>query len=128
MTAPVTVSGLDRHGVSLMSPLDPAFDETARPLIGSRADRVFKMKPMLVIVRNDAPRTIVALSLTWRVSKRVGGLVHRTNSVFPHVVCGDQTVSRDAAGGPARRGELFGTYVAAKQDWYRTILAGLDAR
>jgi phosphoserine phosphatase len=23
--------------------------------------------------------------------------------------------------------ELFGTYVAAKQEWYRTILAGLDA-
>ncbi len=23
--------------------------------------------------------------------------------------------------------ELFGTYVAAKQQWYRTILAGLDA-
>ena len=30
---------------------------------------------------------------TWRVSKRVGGLVHRTNSVFPHVVCGDQAIA-----------------------------------
>jgi len=191
MTAPVTVSGLDRHGISLISPLDPAFDEMARPLIGSRADRVFKIKPMLVIIRNDTIRTIVAMSLTWRVSKLVGGLVHRTNSVFPHVICGDQAVSRMRPG--VRPGEthvvaagcvvealdqlegesdswiehfvaerdravdgatavaieldaaifddgtlvgmnqdgwlsdLFGTYIGAKQDWYRTILAGLDS-
>jgi hypothetical protein len=190
MSPPVTVSGLDRHGVSLVSPIDPGFDEMARPLIGSRADHVFKMKPMLVVVGNDSPRTIVAMSLTWRVSKRVGGLLQRTNSVFPHVVCGDQAISRMRPG--VRPGEahviaagcvvenldalegesdswiehfvgerdralegattvaieldaaifddgglvganqdgwlsdLFATYVAAKQDWYRTILAGLD--
>ena len=42
MTAPVTVSSIARHGVSLVSPVDPSFDEIARPLIGSRADRIFK--------------------------------------------------------------------------------------
>ena len=190
MTAPVTVSGIERHGVSLVSPVDPSFDAIARPLIGSRADRIFKMTPMLVVVRNDAPCTIVALSLTWRVSKRVGGLVHRTNSVFPRVVCGDQAIARARPG--VRPGEahaiaaacvveglddvpepddwiehfveerdravdgatavaieldaavfddgtlvgvnqdawlsdLFGTYVAEKQEWYRTILAAIDA-
>jgi len=190
MGLPVTVMGLDGQGVSLVSPLDSTFESTARPLIGSRADRILKMAPMLVVVRNAAPHTIVALSLRWRVSKAVGGYVHRTNSVFPHVICGDQAIARARAG--VRSGEahvvaagcvvegldaidesdswiehfvterdravdgataiaieldaaifddgtlvganqdgwlsdLFGTYVGAKQEWYRTILAGLDA-
>jgi hypothetical protein len=53
------------------------------------------MKPMLVIVENRSPRPIVAISLTWRVRNRDGGLIFRTNSIFPHVVCGDQAVARE---------------------------------
>jgi hypothetical protein len=95
---PLTVRGLDADGIPLISPQTPQFDTIARPLIGSRADRVLRMKPMLVVVENATAMTIVAISLTWRIRKHVGGLVMRTNSIFPHALCGDQAVARQRPG------------------------------
>ena len=95
---PLSVCGLDADGVLLISPLNPHFDAIARPLIGSRANRILRMKPMLVVVENAAARRVVAISLTWRIRKHVGGLIARTNSIFPHVVCGDQAVARQRPG------------------------------
>ncbi len=190
MTVPVTIRDLSSDGVRLISPDAPEFDALAAPLVGSRAPRVLKMKPALVIVRNDSPRTIVAESLTWRVGRNVGGLVQRTNSQFPEVIVGDTAISRSRKGvkpgecqvvaagcvvenldaidemdtwiehfvgerdrmvadstgiaieldavifddgqlaGPDENGWLrgmFGSYVTEKQQWYRQILAALDA-
>jgi len=98
MNTSIAISDMAGHGVRLISPPALEFDDLARPLIGTRASRVLKMKPMLVVVANDSPSTIVALSVIWRVTKPVGGLVHETNSTFPHVVCGDQLISRSRPG------------------------------
>lgn len=95
---PLTVRGLDADGVTLISPLSPQFDAIARPLIGSRANRILRMKPMLAVVENSAARRVVAISLAWRIRKPVGGLLARTNSIFPHVVCGDQAIARQRPG------------------------------
>jgi hypothetical protein len=36
MTLSIRVDGLDAHGVELLPPTQPAFDEVARPLLGER--------------------------------------------------------------------------------------------
>ncbi|HEY6357398.1 MAG TPA: hypothetical protein VIX35_04090, partial [Vicinamibacterales bacterium] len=68
---------------------------------------MLKMKPALVLVRNDSPRTIVAVSLTWRVTKRSGAERHRTNSTSPNVIVGDTRVAHSPR---ERRGVLPGEY------------------
>jgi hypothetical protein len=58
----IRVNGLDAHGVDLLSPTRPEFDEVARPLLGERiADTGLRLKPMLVIVSNENVRTVVSL-------------------------------------------------------------------
>jgi hypothetical protein len=94
MAFSIRVDGLEAGGVPLLSPTLPTFDALARPLLGERiADIGLKLKPMLVIVSNEAPQTIVALSLIWRVTHQGG---HRTSSwshtSFPEVICGDVLV------------------------------------
>jgi hypothetical protein len=47
----------------LLSPTQPEFDESARPLLAERiADIGLRLKPMLVIVANENTRTVVSLS------------------------------------------------------------------
>jgi hypothetical protein len=191
MALSVRVTGLDAYGVELLSPTRPEFDELARPLLGERIANVgLRLKPMLVIVSNTNVRTIVSLSLIWRVIHRDGTTGrYWSHTSFPDVICGD--VSSDPAGlqtgqrrieayglvihGWSRWDEyfdqflgqfveqkdalladavdlhielnavifadgrligaddesalrdLFSAYVQAKQDWYRGIIAALDA-
>ena len=100
MALSIRVNGLDAHGVELLSPTRPEFDEFARPLLGERiADVGLRLKPMLVIVSNQNVRTIVSLSLVWRVTHQDG----RTTEVwghtsFPEVICGDVVLSPHPAG------------------------------
>jgi hypothetical protein len=96
----IRVNGLDAYGVELLSPTRLEFDEFARPLLGERiADVGLRLKPMLVIVSNENVRTIVSLSLVWRVTHRDG----RTSrfwghTSFPEVICGDVLLSHHPAG------------------------------
>jgi hypothetical protein len=82
---------LESDGVTLVSPLRPDFDSLARPLLGERiADIGLGLKPMLVIVRNQSPRTIVSFAIVWRIAYP-GGRTHVfwCHTSFPDVVCGD---------------------------------------
>jgi hypothetical protein len=100
MALSIGVNGLDAYGVELLSPTRPEFDEVARPLLGERiADVSLRLKPMLVIVSNENVRTVVSLSLVWRVTHRDG----RTTRIwqhtsFPEVICGDVVLSHHPAG------------------------------
>jgi hypothetical protein len=98
MALSVRVTGLDPHGVELLSPTRPEFDEFARPLLGERIANVgLRLKPMLVIVSNENIRTIVSLSLIWRVIHRDGTTGrYWSHTSFPGVICGD--VEHSAAG------------------------------
>jgi hypothetical protein len=93
----VTVSDLPNAGVTLVSPDDARFDDLARPLIGSYADRLLALKPLLVIVQNRSPKTIVAVSVVWTLSNTVGRERMWTNSTFPNAVIGVLT-GRERAG------------------------------
>jgi hypothetical protein len=99
MSFPIHVRGLD--GVRLISPTEPDFDDLARPMIGRIAERALKLKPMLVIVANDSTQTVVAFSHKWTVTHQDGHITtSRSNSSFPHVVCGDVAVARGQLGLP----------------------------
>jgi hypothetical protein len=89
MTIPVTLSDLNGDGVRLTSPLNPDFDRIARPLIGRRADQLFGLKPLLVLIANDTRKTVAAASVVFRVAKPTGGIVAWTNVGFPDVIVGD---------------------------------------
>jgi hypothetical protein len=96
----IRVDGLDAHGVSLLSPLRPEFDELARPLMGERiADVGLRLKPLLVIVSNETAQTIVSLSLIWRV-RRLDGWKEQSwcHTSFPELVCGDVLEGRETVG------------------------------
>jgi hypothetical protein len=88
------VDGLDADGVKLISPADPQFDELARALMSERIAHVgLQLKPMLVIVSNESPQTIVSLSIVWRIIHE-GGRTTRMwcHTSFPEIVCGDLLV------------------------------------
>jgi hypothetical protein len=100
MALSIRVNGLDADGVELLSPTRPEFDEFARPLLGERIANVgLRLKPMLVIVSNENVRTVVSLSLVWRVTHRDG----RTSrfwghTSFPELICGDVLLSPSPVG------------------------------
>jgi hypothetical protein len=94
----LALSVTDRHadGVRLISSDTPGFDDLARPLMGERvAGMGLQMKPMLAIVANDSPQTIVSLSLVWRITDH-GGVTSTIwqHASFPETVCGDILVSQ----------------------------------
>src|SRR5580704_967926 len=70
MSFPIHVRGLE--ALRLISPTESNFDDLARPMIGRIADRALKLKPMLVIVVNDSPQTVVAFSHKWIVKHQDG--------------------------------------------------------
>jgi hypothetical protein len=113
MPLTVRVTGLDTHGVELLSPTRPDFDEFARPLIGERIANVgLRLKPMLVIVSNDNVQTIVSLSLIWHVIHRDGATGrYWSHTSFPDLICGDvyQTPAGLEAG--QRRIEAYGLVI-----------------
>ena len=100
MALSIQVSGLEAHGVELLSPTRPEFDELARPLLGERiADVGLRLKPMLVIVANENVRTIVSLSVVWRVTHQDGRTTRFWgHTSFPEVICGDVLLSHHPAG------------------------------
>jgi hypothetical protein len=95
----IRVQGLE--GLTLISPNEPTFDELVRPILGRVADIGLQLKPLLVVLANESPKTVVAFSITWRVIYRSGQTsTFRNLASFPDVVCGDLLVSRHPPGVP----------------------------
>jgi hypothetical protein len=109
------IEGLDGDRVPLVSPEHPEFDVWARPLMGERiSDIGLKLKPLLVIVWNQSPQTVVSLSLVWHITHRN----RRTTRIwshasFPEFVCGDRLISDtpDALPSGAQRIEAKGLVI-----------------
>ena len=115
MALALRVDGLDAERVRLISPASPDFDDLARPLMGERIGHVgLQLKPMLVIVSNDSPQTIVSLSVVWRITHK-GGRTSRfwCHTSFPETVCGDVLISHhpEAIGSGQRHLEAKGLVI-----------------
>jgi hypothetical protein len=115
MAPTILVSGL--ADVAITSPLEPEFDELAKPLIGRGADLGLQLKPLLVVITNESAKTLVSFSKTWRVTF-ASGRVHesRDHTSFPDAVCGDILVDdrSHAMGSGVRRVEAKGLVI---QGW-----------
>jgi hypothetical protein len=112
MPPTVHIRGLD--GLRVVPPSHPDFDVLAAPLLGRVSEIVLKLKPMLILVANEADDTVVSFSKTWRVTHRDGRTSRfRDHTSFPHAVCGDALRHRpDAALTPgAMRVEANGVVV-----------------
>jgi len=117
MPLSIEVRGLD--GVSLLSPADPEFDTLAAPLLGRATELVLQLKPFLVLVQNESARTVVAFSKTLRIT-HAGG---RMGTLQDQAIFDDGTM----LGADESLLSQFSDYLEAKQHWYRSILAALDA-
>ena len=95
MELPIHVKAFDEYGIKLIPPTSSDFDALARPLIGRVADIGLKLKPMLVIVSNESPHTIVSYSKTWTVRHTDGRTTVRGHASFPETVCGDILIAND---------------------------------
>jgi hypothetical protein len=101
MDLPIRVNAFDEHGIKVIPSTYADFDELARPLIGRVADIGLKLKPMLMIVSNESPQTVVACSQTWTAQYSGGRTsVMRGHTSFPETVCGDILISNDPAALP----------------------------
>ena len=96
MDLPICVKAFDEHGIKLIPPTYTDFDELAGPPIGRVAEIGLKLKPMLMIVSNESPQTVVFYSKAW-TSRYAGGRtsVIRGHTTFPETVCGDILIAED---------------------------------
>ncbi len=107
MPLALSLNDLADEGVTLISPETPGFDDLARRLMGERVAHIgLRLKPMLTIVANDSPQTIVSLSIVRRVTHEGGRTsTHWQHASFPEAVCGDVAISHapDALPSGSRR-------------------------
>jgi len=115
MSFVLRIEGLDGGRVPLVSPEDPEFDAWARPLMGERiSDIGLKLKPLLVIVWNQSPQTVVSLSLVWHITHQDLRTTRIwSHASFPEFVCGDRLISDtpDALPSGAQRIEAKGLVI-----------------
>jgi hypothetical protein len=92
----IHVKAFDEHGITLIPPTRADFDQLARPLIGRVGDIGLRLKPLLSIVSNESPDTVVSYSKTWTVRYSGGRTsVIRSHASFPETVCGDIPIATD---------------------------------
>lgn len=96
MDVRIRITDFEEDGIRIMPPTHPGFDDLARPLIGRVADIGLQLKPMLAIVSNESPRTVVSYSKRW-TARYTGGRTSsiRSHTSFPETVCGDVLIARD---------------------------------
>jgi len=124
MDLPIRVKAFDEHGITLIPPTHTDFDVLARPLIGRVADIGLKLKPMLMIVSNESPQTVVSSSKTWTARYADGRTsAIRSHTSFPEAVCGDILIASHEERGDADRfsargeRESRGTHRTAWKRW-----------
>jgi len=85
----VSIEDFEIQGVTLTAPTDGDFDARAQSILGGYAEPVLEVKPLLAIVSNWNPRTIVAYSVAWTIARRNDSTeVTYTQFKFPDAVAG----------------------------------------
>jgi hypothetical protein len=86
---PIQAAGFDAEGVTLTAATDAGFDARAQAVLSGYASPVLALKPYLAIVSNLNPRTIVAYTVSWTVTRRNESTeVTHTQFKFPDAVAG----------------------------------------
>jgi hypothetical protein len=86
---PIEIADFESDGVALTGPTDPDFDARAQAILSGYAAPVLELKPYLAIVSNYDPRTVVAYTVSWTVTRRNDSseVIH-TQFKFPDAVAG----------------------------------------
>jgi hypothetical protein len=86
---PIQTAGFDAEGVTLTPSTGPGFDARAQAILSGYASPVLRLKPYLAIVSNRNPRTIVAYTVSWTVTRRNDSTeTSHTQFKFPDAVAG----------------------------------------
>lgn len=71
----VNVQDLPRHGLSIISSLDPSFDRGVSAILKGKSDTlVGALKPFSVLVKNTGTKAVVAYQLKWEMVKPDGSV------------------------------------------------------
>jgi hypothetical protein len=87
---PVVVDSSPLAGVEIIVPGDPRFDQEALQIVGAKLDLVKSLSPLLMLIKNNSQRTIVAYSPEWdlkRGAKEIPWVALRT---FPMAISGPE--------------------------------------
>ena len=86
---PISIEDFAAEGVTLTPATDGDFDARAQAILGGQASPVLEVKPLLAIVANRNPRTVVAYTVAWTVTRRnQSSETTRTQFKFPDAVAG----------------------------------------
>lgn len=66
---PIEIADFASEGVTLTPATDPDFDARAQAILSGYASPVLGLKPYLAIVSNRDPRTVVAYTVSWTVTR-----------------------------------------------------------
>ena len=85
----IEIADFSSEGVTLTAATAPDFDARAQRILDGRADPALELKPLLAIVRNRNPRTIVAYAVSFTRTLRNGmSAVDYAQFKFPDAVAG----------------------------------------
>jgi hypothetical protein len=85
----IEIADFPAEGVTLTPATAPDFDERAQAILNGRADPVLELKPLLAIVQNRNPRTVVAYAVSFTRTLRNGmSAVDYAQFKFPDAVAG----------------------------------------
>jgi hypothetical protein len=85
----IEISDFDSEGVTLIPATAPDFDLRAEAILNGKASPVLKLKPLLTIVQNRHPRTVVAYTVSFTRMLRNGmSEVDYARFQFPDAVAG----------------------------------------
>ena len=85
----IEIADFPSEGVTLTPASAPDFDERAQAILNGEADPVLDLKPLLTIVQNRNPRTVVAYAMSFTRTLRNGmSAVDYAQFKFPDAVAG----------------------------------------
>ena len=86
---PIEIADFADDGIFLMPPGDPHFDQRAHAILLGDAAAALDLKPCLTIFANRNPRTVVAYTVAWSVTRRNESTeTTYTQFKFPDAVAG----------------------------------------
>jgi hypothetical protein len=85
---PVVVDSSPLAGVEIIAPGDPRFDQEVRQIVGARSELVETLTPLLILIKNKSPHTIVAYSAEWDLMRGGNEVARVSLRMFPMAISG----------------------------------------
>ena len=87
---PVVVDSSPIAGVEIIAPGNPRFDQEARKIVGAKLDLVKTLSPLLMLIKNNSQRTIVAYSPEWDLKRNGEEIPYVGLRTYPMAISGPE--------------------------------------